>query len=509
MSDSFFLDLVGAHQHSLYIGCVPAISKQSEIVMDPDANGIVTFYASFNVTDIVFDTSRVVPEGSYGYYGQGDIKQTSAINIAYNSALGNKKWDFFRISTVGHTHSSAVSIEADVRDSFYCPLSNITFPTKKNVLDKIVQLVPEKFRGCVLSTDPNVFSEGQLVKYEQGGFFERHRDSVETHRHVATVLFLLPKSTFPHQGGVLKITDANQVSHAFEADDTRIKMVAFDPSLYHECTTVTSGTRYIIKTELKLDAILYQLATASVVNDENLRDPISKREGVIENILKRVANMRKFMDGLEEDIESDRICQEDLEQFKESVTHSLNKLPYSMPAEEDEVVYRYEAIYAEILQQFAANKQFIIIPLVNYYSSENPEFLYTIDSNLRKGLYDEGYTVRMMNLKDSEYNYSSCVSIKDFRYKANMRRDWDDSKNERASMVQLFSTDIDEKFISDERNYDQFPEDEYSEETKVCHPTVILPSRIGMVQRKSEYNDYKYDTSYENHYSCFIISKNE
>jgi predicted 2-oxoglutarate/Fe(II)-dependent dioxygenase YbiX len=91
----------------------------------------------------------------------------------------------------------------------------------------------------------------ELLKYEAGDFFSKHRDTVVNRKHAFTCLLFWPTEA-GFVGGDLVFSNA---SGSFQAtvhasQFTVPTMVIFSVDLYHEITPVTAGTRYVFKTPL-------------------------------------------------------------------------------------------------------------------------------------------------------------------------------------------------------------------------------------------------------------------
>jgi len=92
-----------------------------------------------------------------------------------------------------------------------------------------------------------------VIRYEAGGFFKEHRDKLIDHDHYATLLIFPPAiGEFAHSGGDLILTDVDGSVVRFQSStNMEWRFIAFHPHLRHECLPVLSGTRVVIKTELR------------------------------------------------------------------------------------------------------------------------------------------------------------------------------------------------------------------------------------------------------------------
>jgi hypothetical protein len=132
--------------------------------------------------------------------------------------------------------------------------------------NQIKGLVPAEFRNCIdLSLSPPAYQalpnrRYMALKYETGCYFKQHSDSIESERHFATVIVMIPAicPSMVHKGGTLKIWNHNGKIYEFNSSTlTKVTVVAFHPSLTHECTPITEGTRLIFKTDWKYDGELF------------------------------------------------------------------------------------------------------------------------------------------------------------------------------------------------------------------------------------------------------------
>ena len=85
-----------------------------------------------------------------------------------------------------------------------------------------------------------------ILQYNEGHYFKRHRDRINLNPHttsrVQTLIVQLSNES-DYEGGELIVRDKI-------ADKTKGNMVLFDSGELHECTTITSGTRYCLVTWL-------------------------------------------------------------------------------------------------------------------------------------------------------------------------------------------------------------------------------------------------------------------
>jgi len=86
----------------------------------------------------------------------------------------------------------------------------------------------------------------QVIKYPPGGFFQKHTDHSKDLKHAATMIFIPPKSLYPHTGGELMVE--RQIYAADSFDKWRVVMWPVD--VEHEVFAVTSGERVCFKYEV-------------------------------------------------------------------------------------------------------------------------------------------------------------------------------------------------------------------------------------------------------------------
>lgn len=92
----------------------------------------------------------------------------------------------------------------------------------------------------------SITGEVIMLQYNEGHYFKRHRDRINLNPHttsrVQTLIVQLSNES-NYEGGELIVRDK-------VADKTKGNMVLFDSGELHECTTITSGTRYCLVTWL-------------------------------------------------------------------------------------------------------------------------------------------------------------------------------------------------------------------------------------------------------------------
>ena len=89
--------------------------------------------------------------------------------------------------------------------------------------------------------------EYDLIKYEEGDFFNLHKDSQGTH----TLLIFCP-SEFEGGDLILKKDNAFEIKIKPSIIKDRYMMLKFSTDFLHEVTPVTKGKRYILKSFMDL-----------------------------------------------------------------------------------------------------------------------------------------------------------------------------------------------------------------------------------------------------------------
>lgn len=84
----------------------------------------------------------------------------------------------------------------------------------------------------------------ELIKYEQGDKFEKHKDSKLEPLHCYTGLLYSPGD---YKGGDLIIYNEDGTVEVIETSGDAWKFVIFDVNLYHESTPIESGAKYVFK----------------------------------------------------------------------------------------------------------------------------------------------------------------------------------------------------------------------------------------------------------------------
>jgi hypothetical protein len=91
----------------------------------------------------------------------------------------------------------------------------------------------------------------ELLKYEAGDFFSKHRDTVLNRKHAFTCLLFWPTEEGFVGGDLVFSNAAGSFQATVQASQFTVPtMVIFSVDLYHEITPVTAGARYVFKTPL-------------------------------------------------------------------------------------------------------------------------------------------------------------------------------------------------------------------------------------------------------------------
>lgn len=92
----------------------------------------------------------------------------------------------------------------------------------------------------------------ELLLYNEGGFFNKHRDRQLNPNHKYTAL-LYPKST--HTGGELVLEDDISTTLIESSKILNWTLVIFPIDLQHESLQVKSGIKYVFKSSIFIDEI--------------------------------------------------------------------------------------------------------------------------------------------------------------------------------------------------------------------------------------------------------------
>lgn len=131
----------------------------------------------------------------------------------------------------------------------------------------------------------------KLHCYEENGFFARHKDGKKNSYHIGTILIFPPCHYSKFEGGNLILYPSSETAVVIKPSKfDQWTLVAFDLEVEHECLPVTSGKRFVFKTELEIphDEILFNDIPAKpiskVLSTQYQEDKIDKLEKKINKL---------------------------------------------------------------------------------------------------------------------------------------------------------------------------------------------------------------------------------
>jgi rubrerythrin len=441
----------------------------------------------------------------------------------------------FEKSEVGYYHHQPKKVEEAVRTSKSCDVNNLFLfdgetkhDPKTSLHERIVDLAPLNFRDCIVPLSK--YSGCKAVQYLKGGFFKKHKDSIKSVTHFATVLVLIPSRLSPHTGGTLRVWDEEEKIHEFNTETMeQVTVVMFHPSLFHEVLPITSGTRVVFKYDMSYNKNLFYLASAPVlanVDTKKVQETIDARLGeLLEGINKSSEKFMQLMAVTEDqwecescgfsntggtkceacpDSSLDRVAE--LIEYRIRTAKSLQKQlkQFDNDMKELNTLDRRASKYdvnALITAIRKSGKSTIIVRLINFYPQAAEAFLYQADSVLFQQLKEQfpDIGVRNMTSKDRECGMSNTSGSL-----STYQKDHDswDSDPDYAKNVEILNTGA---YISINIRHEYDAEEDVEEETNHRLPTVSIKASIGVRERQSVYNDSTYDTKFNNAYTCFII----
>lgn len=138
-------------------------------------------------------------------------------------------------------------------------------------------------------------SDFQLHCYGPGGFFVKHSDGKKAPRHFGTLLLFPPATMSPFEGGNLILYPDNMSPIYIEPSKfTKWTIVAFTLNVAHECTEVTSGQRFVFKTELNLpnDNLFFSNSESSGKRVPiNLDSALARRNAKIAQLKEKIEHL--------------------------------------------------------------------------------------------------------------------------------------------------------------------------------------------------------------------------
>jgi Rps23 Pro-64 3,4-dihydroxylase Tpa1-like proline 4-hydroxylase len=429
-------------------------------------------------------------------------------------------------------HSIRKSKNCEIDDIYYAnhPYEDITAYDKREyyydykkynfihlsslIEEPIKRMVPKRFRQCVqigISSKHNSYKMNNhkmtVIEYGEGDFFAKHRDSIKDEYHFATVIIMIPPfcKELEHEGGTLKVWDQNNKVHEFDSSKiTKITVVAFNPTFEHECTHVTEGTRLIIKTDWSFDKYLFDLAKAQTCNRihniEELQVDNRAIYSKIEDIKKELNNK---LDKLVNDVPKNNI------NYADTVNNKLKPILYKLVELDEEKAklcsYNIYRIVKTLRSQ--KDKKYALIPLLNYYPTEDVNFMYKNELDLYRALRKVFGRIGIKNLiKKVQYKTEFCdpndidelwtpdeydgIEYGKFMKYKNLDNYYSYNKyTTRASKL---------TFVMDTEEYLN-KEGEEEEDTS---------EKFGKTIKETEYNDSTYDSIHNISYTCFVVHLN-
>lgn len=370
----------------------------------------------------------------------------------------------------------------EYRDAI-CPLELVE--------EKLKGMVPKQFRHCLkkcINKDNRynlLNNKIMALKYDEGGFFAKHTDSIKDKYHFATVLIIIPPfiQEFKHEGGILRVWDEAGKLYEFDSSKmTKITVVAFNPTFQHECTPVTSGTRLVFKTDWSYDKYVFDLALAQTSIYSQLEELKVDNQPIVQKIIAIKKELDKKMDSMIQEIPDNFT---DAVKDFDPLLHQLKKL-------DEEVVelspYKIGDMIS-ILKDQIGKKRYAMIPLHNYYQIEDLRFLYKNELELYKVLTKVFGRIGIKNIK-KRVKYET-----EFYDRDDIPATWEPS--EFASPSQSGKLMI------------YAGEDKYKKETVASNMTFVMAvndgEKFGKTVKEFEYNDSTYDSIHNISYTCFIV----
>lgn len=230
----------------------------------------------WDTIEVSFPETFNVPKPIQSHYHYNPVRVQNVLS----------QFDLFTTTptTVGTLEGNVYNPE--VRNSHTIPIKRLhTYGTVRNRFPQLDEIYPARYHnqkyGETSKLEYRDYRQFQLHCYEPGGFFLKHTDGKKSPRHFATLLIFPParvsqKKTFKGFPSIYSKRDVTTV-YPFEGGDLILypensepvviqpskfenwTVVAFHLSVPHECTPVTSGRRFVFKTdlELPLDAKLF------------------------------------------------------------------------------------------------------------------------------------------------------------------------------------------------------------------------------------------------------------
>jgi len=379
-------------------------------------------------------------------------------------------------------------INTNIRSSKIYKNINIRIESKYGYADYTPKLNISNIKPLKDNLECGFTSQFDLIKYESGDHFnEFHYDTFKDN-NVATLLIFPPKSICGEFTGgdlVFKINDEEYRIETNKFDDNFMCVIFCN--VLHKCEAVTSGTRYVIKSNIKaeLPNILSDENKFKIdIIDKSINDDdfiikqkkaaeiqLEKDEKKLKEIIIKYNNIKmnymieNLPDTLEENIKDfDHYIQQELN----TLNKEYNKLKINIKKLRN-IDYSYFNIHSYKLNE----KKYNICVLPYYVENISNIFEYTLKTRFYiKSKIEEGWNITYM--------------YKNFDFK----------------------TDNDEGFrhlVLDDDIYDDYG---YNNSNYELHYKIDDISNGKCLDYNSEYNDYSGNDIYEEYKcSCLLIWK--
>lgn len=417
------------------------------------------------------------------------------LNKAYSI---NKVWndmsDQIKNSCVGS--SNGYNVDISVRKSKYVDV-NLEISYFDELKKSIQQICPEYLHECINYKINNF----KLIKYETGGKFKRHTDTLINEYHFGTLLVFPPiddkEHGNVHEGGNLELIPFSEDSKLTVVSSSIKKwtFVFFNPLIEHECLEITNGNRYVFKTELfyqeekfKLMNEIKQQEILPVelpIRQKNILYPVYDQDEIMKNLKNELIN--KLSDELEncnnvDDILS-LLSSDNYGENKDS--KMIVKFKNSINAVQKKYYHNDKKIY-EIINEINPKNKINIIVLKTWYPILNCDTLYDDDYELFRQIrriYPKSYLINRKSLKI--WATSDIYDIEEFEFNNSLE-------------FRIESEEFDKLY--EEFNGTYYYKDRY---IIYCAKNIIDCGEI--VSTKAEYNDSTYDHVAKSNVSCIYV----
>lgn len=387
------------------------------------------------------------------------IKTARGYNIEYGkkSGFGFHQLLFdlepkFQPATVGYKGQNI--IDSSARKNNIIKDICIEFDKDFDLSDSLSTILPSYFRHYDLKRAINYNDEGEyrcqrkwdLLKYQEGDFFNRHTDGKDNNQdnHYGTLLLFPPKHFCQYTGGdLLFYQSSKQIAKIIPSQFENWTLIGFPINVEHACTQILSGIRYVFKSQINLPPIfqnlfdLDQMSCQPVpVEEQNLREDIEKYQLEIDKSEAKLANLKIKLENTKKGLPNQEIL-EILKAIKES------------------------------------NKDCCFVIMDRYYERSDPNYLIGQDRLLFNEIIRIYPKTRLGNLSGATHNTG-------------------DAGDSEARTELHFPDDIDCR-VNCDIIYQSTPN------------RTATPGRI--VNSNSEYNDSTYDTILTTDITVFSVSK--